>query len=234
MAPILLVTRPVETAQTFASKVANRYAKTFSTIFSPALEIVPLEPLLPQGYDHLILTSANGVRQAARLKVNVEGSVFCIGHRTTELAKAHSFSAIRAGNCAKELIESISNQTIDGSFLHLAGAHTRGEIVEKLSKSGLKASRVIAYDQRKLPPTFEAEEALKGTLPIVLPLFSPRSAGLLAQCKVRAPIHVVAMSEGVKSVLPRTLGWSMEVVNVPDEDHIVEATIEVLNRLTEQ
>ena len=231
MAPILLVTRPVETARRFAQRIEDVYGTGFQTILSPALEIVQLDPEVPTECDHLILTSANGVRQAIRINIKVTGSVFCVGQRTADLAKSHFFSAIRAGSCAKELIERVSKQNIDGAILHLSGTHTRGDIVENLMKRGLKASRAIAYDQRLLTPTYDAKDALKGTLPIVLPLFSTRSAGLLAQCKVNAPVHVVAISEVVKASLPDAFRQSVKVADAPDEDHMVEATVKVLDRL---
>jgi len=231
MAPILLVTRPAETASGFARKVEDRNLGTFDTIYSPALEITELNPDLPKTCDNLILTSANGVRQAIRLKINVSGSVFCVGERTTEIAKLHYSSAIKAGNCAKELIDFVVAREISRSILHLSGQHTRGDIVENLVKAGCRARRVITYDQRKIAPTKEAQTALMGTIPVVLPLFSTRSAVLLAECTVNAPVHLVAISETVKAGLPKGFGDSIEVVNVPDEAHMVEAAARVLARL---
>lgn len=231
MAPLLLVTRPVETAKDFASKVLDRLSEPVEIIFSPALEIVPLNPEILETPDHLILTSANAVRQAVRLNIKVNGRVLCIGDRTTELSKTLGFSAEKSGNCAAELIETVLDEAIEGRILHLSGAHTRGDIVETLAKNGRNAKRTIAYDQRRVELNSDALRALKGTNNVVLPLFSPRSAGQFTQSESFAPLHIVAMSDAVKGSLPSKMRQRVEVVKIPDEGHMVEATVRMLKQL---
>jgi len=231
MAPLLLVTRPVETAKDFASKVLNRLSQPVEVIFSPALEIVPLNPEILVTPDHLILTSANAVRQAVRLNIKVNGRVWCIGNRTTTLSKTLGFSASQAGNCATELIETVLADAVEGRILHLSGVHTRGDIVETLAKNGRIAERTIAYDQRRVELNSDALRALKGTNNVVLPLFSPRSAGQFTLSESNAPLHIVAMSDAVRGSLPSNVRQRVEVVKSPDEGQMVDATVRMLEQL---
>ena len=87
-------------------------------------------------------------------------------------------------------------------LLHLRGAHAVTDLAGRLTAEGLACDEAVVYAQRERPPTPEALAVLAGNVPVLVPLFSPRSARLAAQA-VRAarrdgpgaPLHAVAISE---------------------------------------
>ncbi len=228
MTPILIVTRPKSAAQTFADQVLERLSDPVSVIYSPALEIIPLDPVLPFDPNHIIFTSSNGLRHAARLGISKSTPIWCVGNRTTDLAKSHGYNARFAGESAEALVETMVLQRPNGSILHLSGKHTRGNVVQKLRTAGLVAEQLELYDQRLLPPSEKANKAFAGTQPVVLPLFSPRSTGLLAQTSVTAPLHLVFMSAAVAEAATTTRAVTKTVVSAPDEAQMITATAATL------
>ena len=73
----------------------------------------------------------------------------------------------------------------------------------------MPTQEVEVYRQSPLPLTQAAIEILNGKMPVVLPLFSPRSARLIAEMgPFLAPIHAVAISadtaQGVDALALKT------------------------------
>lgn len=80
--------------------------------------------------------------------------------------------------------------------MHLHGEHTRGDVAARLRAAGLAVEARMVYRQVELPLSDTAHALLQGEAPVILPLFSPRSARLLAgQIEPpRAPCRIVAIS----------------------------------------
>lgn len=233
MSPILIVTRPIATAQRFVAKVTDAAGFEPNVLLSPALSIVPLEVDLPKGaIDHLILTSANGALQAKRNGVPGDTTAWCVGQSTTEVANELGFAASFAGETADDLVATLLNAAPKGRMLHVSGVHTRGNVVQRLTQAGLTARRIAAYDQIEIEPTKDTLDAFAGRHPVVLPLFSPRSAGLLAGRSVAAPVHLVVMSAAVKAALSGEFGVNCHIVEHPTEEEMVKMTAKVLKQLS--
>ncbi len=77
-----------------------------------------------------------------------------------------------------DLVELVTRNSTTKPFriLHLRGAHTAGNLVKQLTLSGIEASAHIVYDQELLPLNHIAKSLLLGSSPVVIPLFSPRTA----------------------------------------------------------
>ncbi|MGR3506608.1 MAG: uroporphyrinogen-III synthase [Paracoccaceae bacterium] len=200
--PVILLTRPEASSRRMAGILFARFGDRAGICISPLMEI-RLDPRLPSldGIKTLIFTSANGV--AAYVAANGPMSLACytVGEATAQAARDAGLRAISAGGNAEALIARILEDDVTGPMLHLRGTHARGEVAERLSALGCPVSQAIVYTQNAIPLSEEARDLLGGDGPVILPVFSPRSATLLGSGPVRAKLYIVAMSDAVAASL---------------------------------
>lgn len=182
--PQVLLTRPEDAARAFAATLPAGVG----VILSPLLriEMRDLEDALPDGAD-LIFTSKQGVAALRRAAPDVAGRAICVGDATRAAAQAAGFQAVSAGRDADALVALILRDHADRRFVHIRGQHTRGDVVPRLQAAGIAATDRILYDQIPQPLTGAARDLLAGDIPVLVPLFSPRSAHLFAKDCPRAP-----------------------------------------------
>lgn len=212
--PILLLTRPAAQSARFADECEVEA----DVIISPILEIVPCEVRVDLGkFGGLIFTSENGV-QAGKGHDLAGRKVFAVGRRTAEVARAAGADVTSADGDAEALIALILATRPESPLLHLRGAHARGEIAARLADAGIPTEEQVIYEQVARPLTDEAMAALGGERPVVLPLFSPRSATLLCDAlpERTAPLFVVAMSPAVAEAWTGPEPKTMEIAETPD------------------
>lgn len=218
--PALLLTRPRAESKAFLADLRG-LVHVERAVISPVLRIVPTGAR-PEMSDvaAVILTSAN----AARLHDGPTGlKAFCVGRKTTETARAAGFDAEFCGKNADALVAHLLITRPVGRLLHLRGAHARGDIVARLTGAGLRASDVAIYDQQAQPLSPDALALLNGADPVILPLFSPRSADILAAEGVpRAPVHVVAISAAVADHAAALRPRAMQIAKNPDRTAVCE------------
>ncbi len=196
--PALLLTRPRAEAESFLADL-RRQAALGPVVISPLMRIVPVAAAVdPAGLAAVIFTSVNGVR-CGSARTGLPGlRAYCVGRRTTRAAQAAGFDAEMAGETAEQLLATLGRVRPAGRLLHLRGRHARGAVADRLAALGLRAEEVVVYDQQACDFTHEAHVLLDGERPVVLPLFSPRSAELVArQPRARAPLWIVALSPAV-------------------------------------
>ncbi|WP_368185630.1 uroporphyrinogen-III synthase [Aestuariibius sp. HNIBRBA575] len=198
--PIVLVTRPAASAQRFVDALKTGLPDQFDTIVSPVQRIEPANCVIPNA-DHYIFTSANGVAQVVQGATDpaiLTKTAYCVGDRTALTAREAGFQALSAQGSAKELIALILLADPDGDLLHVRGEHSRGNLAEHLRDAGLHVREIIAYRQIEQELSPQAIQALGGERPVILPLFSPRSAHILSKAgPFAAPLSIIAMSEAV-------------------------------------
>ncbi|WP_438987258.1 uroporphyrinogen-III synthase [Marivivens donghaensis] len=224
---ILVLTRPQADSERFLAAVEAEFGPVKSVI-SPVIEVVSLPVDLPS-YDEVILTSANGVAEAKRLGVKAGTRAWCVGQRTAKLALEAGLEPISADGDADDLVELILSQTT-ATLCHIRGVYSRGQVAARLIAQGRVCKEAIAYDQRDIPPTEAALQALAGTDPIVLPLFSPRSA-LLIPAVQQAPVHVIAMSSAVAAEVADLGADTVTIAENPNFDAMLAATCRRLDSL---
>ncbi|MBP1805116.1 uroporphyrinogen-III synthase [Rubellimicrobium aerolatum] len=223
----LLLTRPEAASRRFLAACEAAWGGPIPALVSPVLAIRPVEVVLREDPAALILTSENGAARAVEMGLR-DRPAWCVGPRTAAVARAGGLRAIEAGPNAEGLLAAMLAARPAGPILHLRGQHARGDVAARLRAGGLEARELVAYRQEARPPTPEARRALDADRPLVLPLFSPRSATLAQGWASRAPLHVVAMSPAV-AVAAAPLGpASLDVARAPDGLAMVEA---VLDRL---
>jgi uroporphyrinogen-III synthase len=170
----LLLTRPRESSEGFVARLARELLEGVTLCFSPLIEIVPTgETADLVNVDGVIFTSAHGVR------FGPEGAgrpAYCVGARTSEAAKAKKWNVILVEQTADDLVAVIGRGHQVGRLVHLAGTHRRGEIDIRLRQQGISVEVAALYDQVLIPLTMEAKNLLAGEVPVIVPLFSPRTA----------------------------------------------------------
>ena len=113
-------------------------------------------------------------------------------------------------------------------MLHVRGAHARGDIAERLGALGFPVAQAIVYHQNALTLTEEAKSLLDGDSPVILPLFSPRSAALMGSAPVSARVYAVAMSEATANAL-RFDVEQMHIASHPDFESMAKAVADLLD-----
>jgi uroporphyrinogen-III synthase len=240
-APLVILTRPQAASERFAARlrVALGRQSSVQIMIAPLQRIRHLDWALPEGQPAaLIFTSQNAVEAAAR--AGLSGWAYCVGDQTAEAAQNAGFTAISAQGDAADLVRLIgaagssaagSNAAGPGALWHLRGRAAQGDVAGQLRRAGFEVSEVIVYDMEAVAPSVEVLAALCGTRPIVLPLFSPKSArrAVAALGGGTVPLQVVALSVAVELAaegLTRRDNW---VCERPDADGMVEILKKVLN-----
>ncbi|QQA42740.1 uroporphyrinogen-III synthase [Pelagovum pacificum] len=224
MRPVLLVTRPAPDGARFAEAVARETGQPFDVLQSPLIGIRPRDVSVAERPDALVLTSANGAAQIGRLQLSGLPA-FCVGDRTAACAEKEGATAVSAGGDAEALIATILAQKPLGRLLHLRGAHSRGDVAGRLSANGQPCEALVVYDQQPESLTSDARRALAAEAPAVVPLFSPRTAALMAdQGPFRGQLHVVAMSEAVAKEAARLSPASLVIASSPEGAAMIALT----------
>lgn len=222
----VLVTRPRAEAEAFAALLAERFGSLVRPVVAPLMAVEYLAPALPQGqFAAVIFTSAAGVEGARRLGVDLPRLAWCVGAKTAARAQAAGFQARSAEGDADALVAAILADPPGSRLLHLRGQDTRGAVAERLNSAGIETDSAVVYRQAPQPLTPEARALLQGDGPVILPLFSPRSAALFAAAApdARAALHLVAMSDAVAQAardLPRR---SLTLAARPDAGAMLDA-----------
>lgn len=221
MTSTLVLTRPE--AQSRALAVA--FADMARVVITPVMEIVGTGVTVDlTGYAGVILTSANAVVFAP----DPRGvRVFCVGGKTAEAARAEGAEVALVAEDADDLV---ARCTGPGPLLHLRGEHARGDVAERLSSAGIETHEAVLYRQEERALTEEALGLLTGNAPVVLPLFSPRSAELVgAQVGTPGPgVRVLAMSPAVAERWQAVTGGSAEVCARPTGEEMRERIAAIL------
>ena len=210
--PTLIVTRPEPGGAAFAQAVGR------PAILSPVMAPVFLQVTLPPALA-LILTSPTAVEALRRLGQPTPRLAFCVGDATARAAQAIGLQAESAAGDAEALLALLLTRRPEGPLLHICGTETRGDLAARLTAAGLPCTACVIYDQRPSPLTPAAVAALEGVAPVILPVFSPRSAMLLAaelaRVAAQAPLWVAAISEAAAEPL-RARAERLAVAPKPD------------------
>lgn len=177
--PILLLTRPAADSRRFAALLPD-----WRAVISPILRIAAVDhdgAALHRAAG-LVFTSAHAVAAAGPGRGRL---AICVGRRTAQVARAAGFDVRTGDGCAESLLPLIAAAPVP--LVHPHGRH----LARTLPVPGM-----VVYDQQAQPLNAAARGTLVGRAPVVLPLFSPRSARLVADAVTgaRAPLWPVAIS----------------------------------------
>ncbi|MHC5655496.1 uroporphyrinogen-III synthase [Stappia sp. ICDLI1TA098] len=227
----VLVTRPREAAARTARRLE---ALGHEVIVAPLMETRALPPAdWPETarISAVALTSERAVEAVcddprwSRLRGL---TVFAVGERTAEVARAAGAGDVRAaGGTLGTLVDLIASEPPEGPVLYLAGRKRSGDLVAELAGRGIRSVMVEVYDAVPLPALDAAARmallAPPDPGPIVAPSYSRRSAEALAAAlrawPERPNFVFLALSEQVAGALAG-LG-PCHVAEAPDEDALV-------------
>lgn len=227
MSATVLITRPKAQAEAFAASLEAAHGGPLHCVISPLIEIAPVAVVgALDEVKHVVFTSINGVSQAMRVGIPVGITAWCVGSRTAQAATELGFDVRIADGNNRSLVALIVAQAPVGRMVHLRGRHVAGTVVDDLAAAGINCEAVIAYDQVAIAPTQLALDTLKGETPIIVPLFSPRSAKLFGQiADFNAPLHLVVISEAIDVVQQNAPVVSRAVAKSRDGAGMVAATL---------
>lgn len=225
--PAILLTRPAPASARFADKLRRRLGEV-EIVIAPLLRIDWKTVPLPTGVP--IFTSQTGVEGFLRAGGAAQGPCWCVGDATAQAARNAGFDPRSAAGDAAALVAKILESGDSGPYLHLRGAHARGDVAERLRQAGCQVEEAILYDQVAQDLTTKARDLLKSERPVILPLFSPRTAAQFAKVSEgTAPLFVAAMSTAVQGALNGVSLVRLLVADRPDAQAMADTTERLLD-----
>ncbi|MDO5647216.1 uroporphyrinogen-III synthase [Paracoccus sp. (in: a-proteobacteria)] len=210
--PVLLLTRPEPDSQRFAAMLPE-----WRAVIAPVLRIVPVahDADALHRAAGLVFTSAHAVASAGPGRGRL---AICVGARTADIAQAAGFR-VQVGNGFADSLPPL----IDAAGCALIHPHGR-HLAKDLGVPG-----VVVYDQQAQALTPQARGVLAGNAPVVVPVFSPRSARLVADAlrDARAPIWLVAISAAADRACDVTVARRI-VAAVPTVDAMRDGVLQSL------
>ena len=178
--PLILLTRPEGASRRFAAQVE---ALGGECVIAPLMRIVavPHDSARLHAARRLVLTSVHAVPAAGP---GAGRMAFCVGPATAQAARDAGFEVVEGPGDAARLAPMLAGEA---GLLHPHGHHVT---------AGLPVEGMVVYDQIALPLPESGCAVLAGARPVLLPLFSPRSARL-ARAAIEgatAPVQPLAIS----------------------------------------
>ncbi|MDC0737778.1 uroporphyrinogen-III synthase [Cognatishimia sp. SS12] len=222
--PLVLLTRPAERAQQFATQLTAR-GWNGPLLCAPLQEVAPTEtPASLREGEAAIFSSATAVAMVPPELSRRAAPAYCVGVHTTAAARAAGWQADMYGATADALVARLIAKPPKKALVHLRGRYSRGAICARLTAAGLSVRESVIYAQRALALSAEASAALSGRDPVIVPLFSPRSAALFAKSAPgNAPLWIVSMSEAVQAELDGMPIARHVVAKTPDAASMLDA-----------
>lgn len=229
--PTLMMTRPRAAAERFVSALDPRVMGNIDVLFAPLMEIVAFGAV-PENTSlaAAIFTSAQAVSFAPD---GARRTAYCVGAQTAAQAQAMGWNVQETVQDADELVAALSVRKNLGPLVHLAGRHRRGDIAERLRLAGAEVEVIELYQQRLLPLSSDARAVLSRETPVIVPLFSPRTASQFAtECRVSRAVHILAMSHAVADALGKGAFAEVRIAEVPTADEMRRDVENLVRRIT--
>ena len=226
MPPLILITRPVDAAKTFAAAVQAELGSGADICIAPLLDI-QLLPDLPDlsRYPTLIFTSAHAVASFARATTARDFKCYTVGSATAEKAAECGLSPIIGPGTGRDLAERIVGDAPATPCLHLRGDHIAFDIAKYLNSAGLDTEDATVYRQLPVPLPDAALTRIMQADAVIAPVFSPRSAQLLLDAVPKGSnLHVAAISGAAAGVFAPDDAIRIEVAQSPDRQSMLACT----------
>jgi uroporphyrinogen-III synthase len=229
MTASILITRPEPAAGEFADMLRAKLGETCTICTSPVMQIEVCANLPDLAKIRtLIFTSRHGVDAFAKLTDRRDIPAYTVGEATGEAARDIGLSVSIGDGNAERLIRRILADQPSQPCFHLRGEHVASPLAESLTFAGLETHEAVIYMQKPCRLTDEAQQLLTQPGPVILPLFSPRSARLVfrqeKQTAWQAPLHIVAMSQAVARQVPENRASSVSIAANLDAPAMLQAT----------
>jgi uroporphyrinogen-III synthase len=182
-----------------------------------------------RGIKGVVFTARTAVEAFAALCPAARLPAYAVGDATADAARHAGLCVVSAGGDADALVRRILADGVQGPLLHLRGEHARGSVAQRLSGAGCPTREAVLYHQKAQPFTPEARALLDGHEPVLVPLFSPRTATIFSrQHRGQAPLFIAAMSPQVAEAVMVPC-WRLVVAEHPSMTAMVSALDELLD-----
>ena len=232
-APTLLLTRPAPQSQRFAQQIAAVLGDV-PVVISPLMQTVFHAAPLPElPFQAVIFTSETGVEAALRLGRPLPPLAYCVGPRTAQAAVNAGFDARSAEGDVQALAALIRGAGQSGPLLHLRGTDSAGDLAKTLTNGGIETVSAILYTQEPLALSGEALALIAQDTAVVAPVFSPRSARLLAAAlpqTCRCTFWVAAISPAAAEAAGPLNPHQLEIAPHPDGENVLHAVATLYSR----
>lgn len=220
--PTLLLTRPEAASRRFAAAFAARFGTGIPVLVAPLMALRPCPLDQAPEAEAAILTSEAGATALAAAS-DWRAPAFCVGARTAAAARTAGFPVAAVAADAAALLPLLRGAA-PRHLLHARGRHAAFDFKGVLDPEGFTVAEAVIYDQPALPLSPAARALLDRPAPVLLPVFSPRSARLFAEAagQPTAPLCVAAMSPAVTAALPLAPA-ALETAPQPDAEGMLAA-----------
>lgn len=228
----VLVTRPGEDGARLAELLRARGQEP---VIEPLIEINLLDgpPLMLDGVQALLLTSANGARALARRTERRDAAVFAVGDATALVARDAGFTNVTSAGGNVDTLADLVKDKLDparGILIHVAGTEVAGDLAGQLGAAGFICRREVLYavdPSRALSlPTVAAIK--EGRIDIAL-AYSPRTAETLASLLRKArlvrdcrAIELLCLSQAVAEAASDIPWRSVAVAAEPTQEALLK------------
>lgn len=196
--PTLLLTRPEPQSARFAAEFRAAFAPDWPVVISPLMQTVWLGDLPDlSGIGHVIFSSETAVKAWCRQRARRDLVAWCVGPRTGQAARQAGFAVREGPGDARGLAWLIGAEQPGARMIWPHGQHIAEDIADLLKPAAIEPLSCVVYDQRPTPPTPEAAALLAGAVPVLLPLFSARSAQFFARQPIACPLFVALLSPAI-------------------------------------
>ncbi|MCY3983513.1 MAG: uroporphyrinogen-III synthase [Roseovarius sp.] len=204
MTPGILIIRPRKQALALKDAILGRLGEDVRVCISPMIRIRHLAAdLALDGIKTLAFTSRHAVAAFSKLTSRRDFVCHAVGEATAAEASDEGFDPIAGNGGGLALARQIIRDGAPAPCLYLHGRHISHNVADSLNEAGLKAISATVYTQEASPLSPSARAMLAAEAPVVLPLYSARSARLFfADAKIDAPLFVAAISDKVSREVP--------------------------------
>ena len=227
---ILLLTRPLGGNERFCLKI--KHLLYSCEILDNPIQKIDFLPSLSKVNKNsvLIFTSANGLRAAKKHNL-INKKCFVVGANTKKIAVSFGYDVLGFSKDQENLLKLIKSKKPTESMVHIRGKHTVGNLCDALKRSQLKCLDIIGYNQEPLKIKKQNLQKIHSGRPVILPIFSSRSAELLQSNLDLTGFNVIAISEAVAKIVTGVELGELVISKKPDLNSMQEATLAILRRL---
>ncbi|GLB53139.1 uroporphyrinogen III methyltransferase [Neptunitalea chrysea] len=146
--------------------------KGFALVHTDFIKIAFIDVVEPPKYDHIIITSKNGVLSLEHnhlIQTLSNANFYCVGSKTASLLASKNLNVIKSFPNSKELGSYIIEHLPEERFSYFCGNIRRKEMPRMLKKNNIPLEEIVAYK------TFFAPQDIPGKFDAVL-FFSPSQA----------------------------------------------------------
>ena len=227
---ILLLTRPLGGNERFCLKI--KHLLYSCEILDNPIQKIDFLPSLGKVNKNsvLIFTSVNGLRAAKKHNL-INKKCFVVGANTKKIAVSFGYDVLGFSKDQENLLKLIKSKKPTESMVHIRGKHTVGNLCDALKRNQFSCLDIIGYNQEPLKIKKQNLQKIHSGRPVILPIFSSRSAELLQSNLDLTGFNVIAISEAVAKIVTGVELGELVISKKPDLNSMQEATLAILRRL---